>query len=157
MTYHYGVLGYGIDLGTSDEHFIEEKGKWGSLDLPWMHKDEEGFTTESLTEAFTRRLYEAIPGADPAKKEPYQQEDTVWDHYGVKVLEHGWLHEGSTVSFALIAHSLEVDGGDALPLDLPGLIEMQQRLSFDDKLAEALKVLSVTPTRAAAWMLMGTR
>lgn len=156
-TYHFGVLAYGIDLGTSDEHFIEERGEWGSLDLPWMRRDEDGFTTENLTEAFTRRLYEAVPGVDGTKTESYQQEDDVWEHYGVKILEHGWLHEGDTVSFALIAYSLEVDGGDALPLDLPGLIEMQKRLSFDEKLAGALKVLGVTPTKSAAWLLMGTR
>ena len=156
--YHTGTLAYGYHLGTADEHLVKETGKWGSLDLPWMEKDEDGFATETLIEAFSRRLFEATPDPEPSREDASDRENPIWDHFGVKVIEHGWLVEGDSPSYALIAHSIEVDGGDAELVNLPGLIKMQSRLSFNEKLEKALEVLGVTPKQAQPqWMLLATR
>jgi hypothetical protein len=157
-TYHNAHLVYGYDLGDSESHLIQEVDKYGSLDMSWIKRDAEGYPDESLTDAFTRRLYEAIPGADPAKTDSYDQAKPVWNHYGVKVLEHGWLVEGDTPSYALIAHEVQCDGGAAEQLDLAFLIAQEKDLGLSEKLANALRVLEVTPVQEKpSWLLLASR
>lgn len=155
-TYHYAHLGYGYDLGYTEKYAIKEVDEYGLPDLPWIKRDDEGWVEERLDVALVRRLYEAIPGASPARTEIYEQDGIVEGHYGVRVLEHGWVTEGDTPSFALIAHKESCDGGDAKELDLD---KLRGKVAVaKPKLARALEVLGITPNQEEpSWLLMASR
>ncbi len=156
-TYHTGHLVYGIDLGDQNRVLIEQVDEYDSLDLPWVKRDEEGYLDETLTEAFTRRLYEAIPDHDPSVTYDFVQDDHVMKYHGVKILEHGWQTEGDTDSYVLIAHEEEVDGGDARPVNLLLLLQMQKEGGWDEKLAKAVELLGITPQHRPSWLLLASR
>lgn len=158
-TYHYAILAYGYGLGDNNQHEIEEVDQYGTMNLPWVHRDEDGWPTEDLTEAFTRRLYEAIPEADRGDaSDSHDQGDAVKHHFGVKILEHGWLAEGDTASYALIASHKMTEGGNADPVDLRERLKLQEDKDFDGRLRKALDILGVTPKQTEpSWLLMATR
>lgn len=157
-TYHRAHLAYGYDLGYTEKHEIEEVDKYGSLDLPWIKRDSEGYVDESLIEAFTRKLYQAIPGASAARTRVYEQDVIVEGHYGIKILEHGWVTEGDMPSFALIAYQVDCDGGEVGHLDLPHLISIVGLLKADEKLSRALEILEITPNqKRPGWLLLASR
>jgi hypothetical protein len=155
-TYHYAHLGYGYDLGCTEKYEIAEVDEYGGLNFPWVKRDDEGWADERLNEAIIRKLYEAIPGADPGRTEIYQQDDIVEGYYGVTVLEHGWVTEGDTPSFALIAHEEQCDGGDVKALELDKLQELIPILK--PRLDRALEILEITLNQEQpSWLLMASR
>lgn len=156
-TYHYGILAYGYDLGHSEEYAIREIDQNGYVNLAWVKRDEDGWVAEELPEAFRRRLYEAIPAANPDAY-TWEYEDAIKKHFGVMILEHGWLAEADTASYALVASKKFVAGGDTEPIDLEERIALAKSAKFDEKLENALKVLGVTPLQEKpSWLLMASR
>jgi hypothetical protein len=127
-TYHTAQLVYGVDLGHSEKFLIEEASEDGSPALPWM-----------------------------SKADPWGRIASVRKHFGVQLLEHGWLTEGDSRSFVLAAHVIRVDGGDARPVSLMDLIEDSASERYDEKLAEAVRVLGITPKKQPSWLLLATR
>jgi hypothetical protein len=153
---HSAHLVYGYDLGNNEDHAIEEVDSYGLIDLPWVERDEDGWLDEDLVSALTRKLYESIPDADPARAGGYGQDDLIKSTYGVEILEHGWLVEGDTPSYALIAYQVKGDGGDAEPVDLDKLQGMVSVLK--PKLSQALSILGITPRqKQPSWLLLATR
>lgn len=160
MTDHYAVLAYGYDLGNSDRAAIEEIDEYGTINLPWLRRDEDGWAIEDLPTACNRKLYDAIPGRDKGEhqEDSWDQAEHVKNYYGVKILEHGWLAEGDTASYALIASHKITLGGDADPVDLRERLKLQEDKDFDGRLRKALDVLGLTPKQAKpSWLLMATR
>ena len=157
-TYHYGILAYGYGLGCSEQVDVKEVDQYGGLTLSWLKRDEDGWATENVAEALTRRLYESIPDADQGNTDSYDQEQVVKDRLGVKILEHGWLVEGDTASYALIASEKQAAGGDVELIDLDERTDLAKRKDFDGKLAKALEILGITPVQEKpSWLLMASR
>lgn len=155
--YHYAYLAFGIDLGYSEKVLIQEVDEYGTPNLPWLRRDEEGYPSEDLSDAITRRLYELIPGA-PDADGAYTMTELVKSYYGVYVLEHGWIVEGQTPGWVLCAHHLEVDGGDVLDVNPTDLLQAAGQNAMALKLEDAMAALGITPNKPRiGWMLLASR
>jgi len=156
-TYHYGHLAYGIDMGGSEKAEIAEVDEYGTIDLPWLVRDDEGYPDHDLSEAVTRRLYELIPGTPPVS-EAWGVSDRVKSHYGVEMLEHGWPTEGQTPCWVLSTFHYSVDGGDTLAIDPQEMIDRVTESGWNEMLAAALAKLEITPNNPTPrWYLLADR
>lgn len=157
--YHTGLLGYGYDLGTSESVNIVEAEDFGDITLDWVKRDEDGYMNECVPDAFSRRLHEAITGLEGFDGNAYDAEDDLKLHLGVWIEQHGWLVEGDSPSYALLAYLVEVDGGDAKALNLDELNDKVGELELKAKLARAIEILGITPKdqEGPSWLLMASR
>lgn len=154
---HYAKLVYGYDLGSDETPKVREVGEYDSLQADWMKRDDDGFVNEDLGDAVIRRLYEAIPGAEPGLAERWQQIDPVRDYFGVWIEDHGWVSDGQA-SYALVAAEFSVWGGESVVLDPAELQRQEEQGQYDQKLDRALEVLAgMTPSRRRGWTLLADR
>lgn len=156
-TSHYAYLAYGVDLGDSDEIRIEETGEFGSLDVPWVRRDDEGWPQEQFGDAITRRLYELIPDSSPDGLDVWNMHDLVERHYGVQILTHGWPSEGQP-SWVLAAHCINVEGGEVTRIDPDELKEMAREADFYQKITAVFAALGINPIDPKpGWLLLADR
>lgn len=151
-----GILAYGFDLDLNEGVNLVEAGEYGELRLSYYDSEAEEVTDEDgdelgLTAIFVKRLYEGIPDAlRPAVKWDFQREEAVKAHYGVWFEGHC---SGDYTMYILATYAKSASRGHPVGLDFAALEAQRQAEDWDAKLAAALAVLEVTPTKPAAWLL----
>jgi hypothetical protein len=157
-----GILAYGYDFGSEEAFQLREAQEsdtnpYGFFKTDWYDaetaddEDLDGDDEErSVIALLAMRLYEAIPGA-PAVEYASDCEDPVKAHYGV------WFESycsGEYPMYILATSVTTVDRGDTQLIDPFALGRQPVDEGWDGKLAEALRVLGVTPLQERpGWLL----
>jgi hypothetical protein len=157
-----GLMAYGYDFGDPDGLLLREAQKgpgneYGYFKASWWDdeneedaENDEDEEAPSLVERMTRRLYDSIPDAPPAEYD-FQREEIVKERLGV------WFEaycSGDYAMYILATAEFCVYRGDTKVIDLDRLRDDPARGGWDEKLAEALRILDVHPLQQRpAWLL----
>jgi hypothetical protein len=153
------VMVYGYHFGNAEslelaEAQTSDTNPYGYFKTSWWDdendeaEDEDGESV-GLFDVMIRRLYESIPDAEPAEDD---REEVVKKRLGVWFEDHC---SGEYPMYVLATAAFQAYRGDAKVVDVDRLRLDPAAGGWDAKLAEALRILEVTPVQQQpAWLLV---
>lgn len=140
-------LAYGYDLGTYEDFKADQRGEFGSPDLPWLDEDDTDFAAHAYNQLFT-----AVPNP-PQVEYDFERERSAQAHFGVE-FDHSGAHDMPGFILAAAGSTSGVEWSDTMMLDLADLGERPGVNGWDAKLAAALEALGITSTQAGPrWLV----
>lgn len=148
-------LAYGYRLGDSDKFDLAEAtGEFGELVVDWYDDDrKDNFETQLWA-----RLYDLTPEPRPAVEYDWQKEDAARSHWNVDIV-HSGSHDYPGYILTVTGDNTEgsyrsVEWSDSMELDLHAMVSGPEQMTWDARLAAALKALGLTPTQAGPkWLV----
>lgn len=147
------LLVYGADLVLPGGPWqVHESDDDGVLTRPWARQGVDG-DGEPLSDVETAILvlYSAIPGVERvAPPYPWQWEEPVFDHWGVKFVRYGTSEEPGWL-IASAARACGLAGVE--PLEMRVLVARADEERRQAQLGRALGKLGLTPLAPISWYL----
>jgi hypothetical protein len=158
------VMVYGYRFGSVESLEVAEAkssdaNPYGYFKTSWCDDENEDVAAEDgesmdLFNLMIRRLYESIPDA-PAVEWGRQRADIVKERLGVWFEAH---RSGEYPMYVLATAAFTAYRGDAKVVDVDRLRDDPAAGGWDAKLAEALRILEVTPAQERpSWLLVSYR
>lgn len=152
----YAHLAYGYDLGSGEDFKAAERGEYGDPKLPWLN-DDEGDEREGFGEGVERLLLASTGFVEiPWEQRKDYDQDARRTYYAAKSeaekrhgVELDYSGHSDYAGWILIARESErrVEWSEAMTVDLDELETRPAYEGWNQKLADALQTLGITPTQ----------
>lgn len=149
-----GILAYGYSLGGGESEWkIAEVGEYGEWRPAWLSITDEDLEPDMIEE-MTARLLASIgfTESDWSVDGFFTRKREAEARLGLEVITHC---SGDYPNYALVAHKIEAEWGDAKPIPIAELEDQRVRSDWDEKLRAALELLGITPKQERPeWLLL---